>query len=122
MFRITCTIIAIVTGLYGAAYLLAPALLASLYLTEELNQGTLLLGRYFGSSLLFTAVACWLLKDVVDPVVRRALATAGVVGSIAGAIVSFVFTLNGLMTIFGWSAVAIYVTATVLWLLSRKQD
>jgi hypothetical protein len=121
MYRITCMLIALVTGVYGVAYLLAPALVASLYL-NEVNPGTLLLGRYFGVTLLFIAIACWLLKEVTDSAVRRALAIAGIVNGVAGLIVSLVFTLNGLMTPFGWSAVIIYGSATVLWMLCRTPD
>ena len=122
MFRITCMIIAAVTAVYGAGYLLLPGQLAALYLPEtQINEGTLLLGRYFGLTLLFIAVACWCLKDAVDAKVQNAISTAGLVNGAAGLVVSVVFTLSGLMTILGWSAIAIYLIGIILWLMARKQ-
>jgi len=122
MFRLTCILIALVTGVYGITYMLFPGPASALYLSTEVQPGTLLMGRYFGVTLLFIAVACWLVKDVVDPIVRNAISTAGLVNCVTGLVVSVVFTVNGLMTIFGWSAVAIYLVGMALWLLARKQD
>ena len=51
----------------------------------------------------------YLVRDMTDAAVQRAVALTGVIGSIAGAAVSLVAVLAGTVNALGWSTVVIYV-------------
>lgn len=120
MYRNTCLLVAALAGIYAVAYTLAPQLTASFYMANA-NADTALMGRFFGLTLVFMAVVCWLLKDSTSSEVQIAVSTAGIAGALLGFITSIVFTLNGQMTAFTWGPVAIYLITSILWFIARNR-
>lgn len=66
------------------------------------------LARFFGTALLHLGVLVYLLREAQEPAVRRALALAGVVGSIAGTAVGLMGVVAGTVNALEWSTVVTY--------------
>ncbi len=119
MFKTTTTLAALISLCYGAAYTLMPGFVNGLYM--DANPQSILTGRFFGLSLLFIGFACWFLRDATDASTQRGLSIAGLVNGAVGFVTSLVFTLNGGLSFFGWSAAVIYLVLGVMWLLSLRK-
>lgn len=92
---------------FGVGFLLVPAAVLPLYGVPT-DVATILMARFFGVALLNAGLVVYLLRDVREPSSQRALALAGVVGSVAGAAVALTAVLGGMVNALGWSTVAIY--------------
>jgi len=109
-------LVGVVSFFYGVAYTIAPFFVVGLYVDTP-NAEAALTGRFFGLTLLFVGVACWLIRDTVDLVAKNAIVLAGIVNGLVGFVTSLYFTLNGGLTPFGWSAVLIYLVFGIGWFL-----
>jgi FtsH-binding integral membrane protein len=92
---------------FGLSFLLVPAMVLPVY-GAPTDAATVLMSRFFGVALLHVGLLLYFLKDVRDPGSVRAIALAGVVGSIAGAVVALIGLMAGIVNAMGWSTVAIY--------------
>jgi len=113
MFKTAAALSGVLATVYGIGYTLMPAFVNGLYM--DANPQSIVTGRFFGVALLGFGLICWLLKDSLDAGVHRALSIAGIVSSVVGLLTSVIFTVNGTMSAFGWSAALIYVVLTVVW-------
>jgi hypothetical protein len=93
---------------FGLGFLVAPAALLPLYGVAT-DPPIILMSRFFGVALAQLGLALYLIREVRDAAAVRALALAGVVGSICGIGVSLIGVQSGVTNALGWSTVAIYV-------------
>jgi len=110
--RALLTLNAILATLHGLGFILAPALLLSLYRITQ-APGTSLLGQLFGTELLVVAITCWKGRDFTSTSALSALVLAGLVANAVGAIICVRATLNGVMGVTGWLGVLIYGVLTI---------
>ncbi len=99
---------AVLALVFGIGFLLTPAFVLSVYGVSG-DVPTVLVGRFFGVALIQLGVTLWLLKETRDAATQRGLALGGVVGAVAGIVVSTMGTMAGTLNSMGWSVVAIYV-------------
>jgi hypothetical protein len=98
---------AALTVLYGLGFLLVPDFMATSYgLTP--NPTAALTARYLGLNMIGFAVAGWLVSEYADWGSMRGVAIGIGIISLIGLIVSLVYTVNGMFSGAGWSAVVIY--------------
>ena len=103
---LTMTVTAIGSLLFGLAYLLVPASVASLYgiTLDPSNQYP----RFFGSALLGFAVILWLGRKVTSGSALRAVLAGSLVASFTGLVVAIFQTLSGTGNELVWSTVVVY--------------
>jgi hypothetical protein len=107
-FSTLLTIAGTLAFLFALAFLLAPAPTLTQYgATPE--PVAVLMSRFFGVALLQLGVLLLLVRQVEDSLARRAIAIAGVVGSLAGFLVALAAVLGHLVNTLGWSTVVIYL-------------
>ena len=92
---------------FGLSFLVMPGVVLPLY-GAPTDAPTVLMSRFFGVALLQLGLVLYLLRDVREPALQRALSLAGVVGSAAGIAVSVTGVLAGTVNALGWSTVVIY--------------
>jgi hypothetical protein len=92
---------------FGLEFLLIPELALSQYgvPTEAHN---LMQARYFGSTLLAFGLVVWLARKSAEDGTRRALLIAGIVGNLAGLVLSLWSRSAGLQGMLAWLSVGIY--------------
>ncbi len=101
---LTAGVLAIV---FGLGFLLLPAMVLPLYGVPT-DAHTLLMSHFFGAALVQVGLVLYFLRDVREPATQRAMALAGVVGSVAGVAIALMGVLAGVVNALGWSTVAIY--------------
>jgi flagellar biosynthesis protein FliQ len=101
------TVTAIGSLLFGLAYLLVPASVASLYGITLDPSGQY--ARFFGSALLGFAAILWLGRKVTSGPALRAILVGSLVASITGLVVAVFQALNGTGNALVWSTVIIYL-------------
>ena len=106
--KILLVINAIVTVVFGVAFIFAPSYVYSQYGIES-NLNLNYMGQIFGAALLAIAILSWLVKNTNDSVARRAIVVAFFVGDTVGFIVSLIAQIRGAMNALGWSVVVIYL-------------
>lgn len=121
--RAFLTINTILAGGHGIGFVFAPSLLLMLYQVAP-GPGTALMGQLFGAELLFIAVLCWKVREFTGSRVVMAVAHAGVVSNIVGAVLCIMGVMGGVMGAMGWLAVAIYAVLAVgyLWVLKQGPE
>ena len=107
-FSTLLTIAGTLAILFALAFLLAPAPTLAQYGAPP-DPAAVLMSRYFGVALLHLGVLLWLARQVEDLLARRAIAIAGVVGSLGGLLVALSAVLGHLVNALGWSTVVIYL-------------
>ena len=108
---LTMTVTAVGSLLFGLAYLLVPASLASLYgITIDPSSPH---PRYFGSALVGFAAVLWLARKVPSGRALRAILVGAFVASITGLFVAVVQALDVIGNTLEWSTVVIYFLLTV---------
>ena len=108
---LTITVTAVGSLLFGLAYLLVPASLASLYgITVDPSSPY---PRYFGSALVGFAAVLWLARKVPSGRALRAGLVGTFVASITGLFVAVVQALDVIGNTLEWSTVVIYFLLTV---------
>jgi hypothetical protein len=100
-------IAAILALAFGLSFLLVPGAVLPMYGISP-DAPTLLMSRFFGVALVHLGLALYLIREVRDAAAVRALALAGVVGSVCGMLVALQGVLGGGTNALGWSTVAIY--------------
>jgi hypothetical protein len=92
---------------FGLGFLLVPATVLPVYGVQP-EPATALMSRFFGVALVQLGLVLILIREVRDAVAIRALALAGVLGSISGVLVALIGVTSGLTNALGWSTVGIY--------------
>lgn len=100
---------AIVVFVYGIAFVLVPAKTMSVY-GMTLQQDGALMTQFFGASFILLGIILWTgRKAARTDVALKGIILAVVVGDIIGFVVALMAQLNGVMNVFGWGNVAIYL-------------
>ena len=102
------TINAVVTVVFGLAFVLVAGTLLSLY-GITLSPGGLIVARLFGAALLGYAVLTWFARNAEESEARQAVVLALFIGDVVGFIVALLGQLSGAVNALGWSTVAIYL-------------
>ena len=105
--KIFLTINAIVSVVFGLAFLLAPTVAGSVYGVPPAPPTSLAL-QFFGSVLIAIAVVQWLGKDFRDWDAVRGVLIAGAVGDALGGIVNLLGTFQGLLNGMAWTSTIVY--------------
>ena len=114
-FKTLATLGTVVSGLFGAAFALAPGAAQSFYGSNGSDPFTLLLGRYFGGEMLLFTAALWALREVHDEDVQRLAASGMAAGSVIGLAITSLGLGNGALNAMGWSSAAIYLFFALAW-------
>ena len=100
---------AIVVFVYGIAFVLVPAKTMSLY-GMTLQQDGALMTQFFGASFILLGIVLWTgRKAARSEVALKGIILAVVIGDLIGFVVALMAQLNGVMNVFGWGNVAIYL-------------
>ncbi len=94
---------AVITLCFGASFVLAPALLLSMY-GVTLSAAGILLARLLGAALLGYAVVAWSARNAEDSEARRGIVLGELIHTAIGFIVILLAQLAGLMNPLGWSS------------------
>jgi len=100
---------AVITAVFGIAFVIIPEQVFSLYGLVEPIPGLNYTGQLFGVSLVTIAVLSWLARNVEDSAARGAIVLAFLIGDGIGFIVALIAQLGGIVNTVGWSTVAIYL-------------
>jgi hypothetical protein len=99
---------AVIAGLFGLAFVFAPAqLLAQYGLVVDAGFG--LVAQLFGAALVGYAILTWLVRKVGDSEARRAIVLALFISDGVAFVLALMAQLKGLVDSLGWSTVAIYL-------------
>ena len=99
---------AVIALVYGINLLVIPETVMTLH-GITFGPAAVLMGRYFGATLLGVGLLFLLARDVTDMEAQSAIVLSMLILMVAGLIVSLQGTLTGVMNAVGWSAVAIYL-------------
>lgn len=98
---------AIVAGVFGIAFALAPGWVVSLYgVAPDAQLGYV--AQLFGAALIVLAVVTWMARDAADSDARQAIVVGLAVGDSVGFVVALIGQLGAVVNPLGWSSVAIY--------------
>lgn len=102
----------IVALAYGIGGLVIPATILGWH---GMSQGPteVLLGQFFGVSLIGIGLVTLLARNVADPQALDAITLGLLISDVIGLVVSLMGVLGGVMNAVGWGAVAIYVLLTL---------
>ncbi len=106
--RALLVLTALVSLVYGVAFVLAPGQPLALYGITT-GPGELLMGRFYGAALLGFAMLAWSARNVIDAAAQRAVVLGFLVFTVIGLVISVRGTLAGTMSGVGWSAAAIFL-------------
>ena len=99
---------AVIAGLFGLAFIFAPAQLLARY-GLVVDAGFGLVAQLFGAALVGYAILTWLVRKVGDSEARRAIVLALFISDGVAFVLALMAQLKGLVTPLGWSTVAIYL-------------
>jgi hypothetical protein len=101
------TIVAVVAVLFGIAFIAAPVWALVQYgITAD--RYVAFMSRLFGLTLLTVGLIIWFARTVTDPIAKRAILIAGLVGDVIGFVVALQGQLSELTNALGWLTVLIY--------------
>jgi uncharacterized membrane protein YdcZ (DUF606 family) len=103
---------AVIAGLFGLAFIFAPALLLAQYgLAIDAAFG--LVAQLFGAALIGYAVLTWMVRNAGDSETRRAIVFALFISDGVAFVIALIAQLRGLVNSLGWSTVAIYLLLAI---------
>jgi hypothetical protein len=101
------SIVGVVAILFGIGFVAAPAeVLAQYGITAD--RYTAFMSRFFGGALINVGLIVWLARNIVDPLGRRSIVLAGLIGDVVGFFVALQGQMTGGVNALGWSTVLIY--------------
>ncbi len=116
---------AVVTLGFGGIFVVAPTVLLSLHGITE-GAGEQLMGRFFGTELLFVCLLTWLVRNAEDSTARRSIVIGQAIAAVIGAIVAIIGTASGVMSAVGAVPIVVYVFFAVaygyFWLGKRSSS
>lgn len=80
--------------------------------------------RFLGQTMFLLGLMLWMLRDIHDARVHKAIASAVVVGDVVGFIIAIRTTLAGDINALGWVMAALYLALTIgfAYILRRTPD
>lgn len=115
-FRTVASANGVLSLAYGAAALIIPALISSLY-GFEITDREAMMARLLGASYLCLGVIAWVARDVSDAVAQGAIATGAAAGWGLSVPVIVVGLLAGHANAFAWTIPALQVAFAMAWSL-----
>lgn len=106
------SITAIVSLLFGLAFLIIPTQMATSY-GNEANTASIVTSRFWAASLIGVAVILWMARNSGDSQARQAIITGGLVLVVLDLIVAVWAVLTGGVNALGWSTVVITLLLTL---------
>ena len=107
-YRIMFVLNALVALVFGAGFLVVPALALKQFGVET-RVPELLIARFFGSALLTIGLLLWFAKDVTDDSPQKGMGIALLIGAVCGLIVTVLgVTSVGVIRSNGWLPIALY--------------
>jgi hypothetical protein len=101
------SIVGVVAILFGIGFVAAPAdVLAQYGITAD--RYVIVMSRFFGGALINLGLLLWFARNIVDPLGRRSIVLAGLIGDVIGFFVALQAQMNGDINALGWSTVFIY--------------
>ena len=109
--KLTLTVTAIGSFLFGVAFLLFPDKVASLYgvTIDQSNQYP----RFFGTALIGFGTVLWLARKISSGPALRAIISGSFIASLTGFVVSIFQAIDTTGNSLEWSTVAIYLLLTI---------
>ena len=101
------TITGVLAVLFGAWFLLLPAMALSQY-GVPIEPHNLIQARFFGATLLTVGLIVWLARSTRDSTSARALLIGSGIGHAIGAALAAWAAVTGLQNEMAWSAVVLY--------------
>ena len=99
---------AVVSVIFGIAFVLASGFLMPLY-GAALNPAGTFIAQLFGAALVGFATVDWFARNAKEGETLRAIVLANLVGDTIGFLVALLGQLSGVVNALGWSTVAIYL-------------
>jgi hypothetical protein len=103
---------AVIAGLFGLAFVFAPAQLLAQY-GLAVDAGFALVAQLFGAALIGYAILTWLVRTAGDSAARRAIVLALFISDGVAFVLALMAQLKGLVNSLGWSTVAIYLLLAI---------
>jgi len=101
------SIVGVVAILFGISFVAAPVeVLVQYGITAD--RYTAFMSSFFGVALINVGLLVWLARNIVDPLGRRSIVLAGLIGDVLGFLVALQGQINGVANALGWSTVLIY--------------
>jgi hypothetical protein len=97
---------AVISGVFGVAFLVAPSQLVALY-GVSLTPATVVVGRIAGTAILALALIFWGSRNENGTEVSRAVLLAGFIGNGLDCLILLQATRGGLLNWLGWPQAAI---------------
>ena len=102
---------AVVAGVYGIAFVLAPAQVLSLYGVSG-GEPLSFMSQLFGAALIGIGLVTWLARNAAASDARDAIVLAMAIAFLVGLIVAVMGALAGFMNMLSWLTVGIYLFFT----------
>ena len=99
---------AVIAGLFGLAFVFAPAQLLAQY-GLAVDPGFGLVAQLFGAALIGYAILTWQVRKTADSDARRAIVLALFISNGVAFVLALMAQLKGVVNSLGWSTVAIYL-------------
>ena len=106
--RIFLSIVGALGVIHGAAFIIAPYQVASIYGLEQ-SLAVALVSRLFGGALLAWGAILWLTRSFRDETATRAVLISTCVGEAISLVFVVQSTLEGTLNAMGWVAALIYL-------------
>jgi hypothetical protein len=103
---------AVVALVFGLLFLIVPGTGTGIY-GAELSDAGLLVTRLFGATVLGYCVLTWLARNAEESEARNAIVTSLFIGWGIGFVVALIFQIQGVINIYGWVNVALYLLFTL---------
>ena len=114
-FRSIALYVVISSAFFGVALVLAPSQTGAFYGMPMGDAWHVLLGRYFGATLLMYGAAVWGLRGLSDPVAEKNAASGLALATSVGLVVTLLAVTSGTMNALAWSTVALYAFFALAW-------
>ena len=111
-FNTFMVIYAVVSTVFGLAFVFTPGLILPIYGVEP-DAALRLIGQLFGAVLISLALLAWLVRNLRDSETQHAVILALLVGEALGFILALIGQLNGVLNVLGWSVVVVYLFFTL---------
>ena len=105
---------AIVSGLFGIAFVIIPGQSLSQY-GFTAGPALELMFQLLGAAFIGFGVLTWAARNATDSEARRAILLALFVGDFVGFVICLIAQLGGFVNSLGWSSVAIYLLLALGW-------
>ena len=107
-FNTFMVIYAVVSTVFGLAFVFTPGLILPIYGVEP-DAALRLIGQLFGAVLISLDLLAWLVRNLRDSETQHVVILALLVGEALGFILALIGQLNGVLNALGWSVVVVYL-------------